>query len=303
MHRPVKMAFINTCNFVPDLENYLDANVNGLNAPLVIICQICRNRRLTISALAQSLIASEEGLNGCTGRLELMTILYSHGFEQTVVFPCGHVFGDRCVRERFHNRSDLTCPSCGFKMTYKRCDHAIAPAVIPVRYSSSVRDTFPLTIPEGGQEPRHCKECRWEAARAKLRYALDAECVICAMKASTGIPVDPKEHNAHRAQHVKFGVREAIAQVMELVQPEFITRESKTTRQMARDEKDTRDINAALLHATAMTELDDTIWCMAGTNRLTKEQVKRHAVGVQAMENWVLGLLMDSGNSNCRRMW
>jgi len=297
------MAFIGSCNFVPDLEAYLDANVNDLNTPLVIICKICRNRILTISALAQSLIASKEGLKECTGRLELMAMLYSHGFEQTVVLPCGHVFGDRCVRERFYNRSGLTCPSCGFKMAYKRCGHAIAAAVIPVRYGSSVRDTFPLTIPEGGEEPRHCKECRWEASQAKLRYALDTECVICAAKASAGIPVDPNEHSAHRAQHVNYGVREAIAQVMELVQPEFITRESKTTQQRARDEKDTRDVNTALLHATAMTELEGTIWYRAGMNQLTKEQTKRHAVDVQAMEDWVLGLLMDSGNSNCRRMW
>ncbi|KAI0390161.1 hypothetical protein F5Y17DRAFT_81525 [Xylariaceae sp. FL0594] len=297
------MTFIDTCNFVPELEGRLDTRVNESGAPLEIVCWICRTRRLSISALAQSLIEGEESTDGRGGRGALRALLYAHGFEQTLVLPCGHIFGDRCLREGYDSQGGPSCPSCGYKMAYKDCGHAIAPAVIPVRCSRSLRETFPLTIPEGGEEPRQCKECRWEAARAKLSFALDSKCVVCAAKASAGLPFDPEEHRRHRAHHVDHGVREAIAEVMQLIQPDFITRESGMAQEKTRKEKDVRDVNTALLVATAMTELEGTIWYEVGPHRLTKAQAIRRAADVQAIDICVLGWLMNSGNGECRRMW
>jgi hypothetical protein len=89
---------------------------------------------------------------------------------------------------------------------------------------------------------------------------------------------------------------------MMLVQPEFITRETETSVQKATEERDRRDVNAAILHATVLTELEDTIWRRTATKQLTKEQVRKHASGLKAVERCVLDLLMDAGKS-CRRMW
>ncbi|KAI1810893.1 hypothetical protein GGS20DRAFT_149443 [Poronia punctata] len=289
-----------TGNFIPELVSYLDADISDPEVPSIIICQICQSQRLTISPLARSLAVSEGGLRGCTEPRDLLQVLYAHGFERTVVFPCGHVFGDRCVRDIFVEQSGLACPSCGYKMAYRNCGHAIAPAVIPVQYADSIRHTFPLTIPEGGAEPVNCKECRWEVLRARLRYAFGTECAICARNDGA---VELKEHEAHRIRHIEFGIKEAISQIMMLAQPEFITRESTAAHEKAVEEKDVREVNAALLHAMVMTELESTIWQRAGTNQLTKEQARRHSLEVQAMESWILGLLMNPGDNNLRRMW
>ncbi|KAI3337249.1 hypothetical protein HD806DRAFT_32403 [Xylariaceae sp. AK1471] len=296
------MTTMQTSNFIPELDRYLDAKANGPDTALAVTCQVCRKRKLTISALAQSFMLIEERSTGCGEPLDQLVNLYVHGFEQTVVFPCGHVFGDRCVREKYVDQRELTCPSCEFQMTYTSYGHAIIPAIIPMRGIDSIRDTFPLTIPEGGQAPRHCKECRWKAIKAKIRYALNSECVIYVQKAGARVPQDPIEHDVHRIRHIKYGAKEVISRVMMLVQPEFITRETETSAQRAVEEGDRQNVNTAVLNAMVLTELEGTIWHRTATKQLTKEQVRRHALGLRVIESCIFGLLMDAGN-NCRRMW
>lgn len=155
-----------------------------------------------------TLILVEHLSTGSIERLNQLSNLYVHGLEQIVVFPCGHGFGDRCVREEYLEQRDLAC-SCGFRMAYTNCGYAIAPVMIPASCAGSIRDTFSFTIPEGGQTPSHCKECRWVTIQAKLRYALNPECVICARRARAGVALrleNPIEHDGHRRQHVTTGL-------------------------------------------------------------------------------------------------
>ncbi|KAI0871464.1 hypothetical protein GGS24DRAFT_509775 [Hypoxylon argillaceum] len=283
------MATAQSINCVRDLDPYLDAKVDDRDTILEFICQICRRRRLTISTLAKAVTLDEGHSTGLIEPLDQVTSLYVHGFEQTMVLPCGHVFGDRCIREKLLDRRDFACPSCGFQMAYISCGHAIAPAVIPLRIAGCIRDTFPLTMPE--------------AIQARLRYALNSECVICAQRARAGVqPGNSHEHDVHYTRHMKHGIRDVLGEIMMLVQPDFITRHTNESAQKTEEEEDRRQVNTALLEAIVLTELDDTIWKGTAMKKLTGKQVRRHAVGVRIVESHVLGLLADT-NKNCRRMW
>ncbi|KAI0458310.1 hypothetical protein F5B21DRAFT_500571 [Xylaria acuta] len=211
-----------------------------------------------MSALAK---AFNPGGSPPTGSVEApnqLSDLYVHGFERTVVFPCGHIFGDRCVREEYQEQRDLACPSCGFRMAYTDCGYAIAPAIISVSCAGSVRDTFPLTIPEEGESGRTTAE-------------------------------PPIEHDGHRRQHVNYGIKDMPSEIMMLVQPDFITRRTDGSAQKATEERDQRDVNTALLNTMVLTELEDTVWHRTATRQLAKEQMRRHSAGVGAVEYYLLG--------------
>ncbi|KAI1121126.1 hypothetical protein F5Y10DRAFT_272393 [Nemania abortiva] len=286
-------------NFICDIDRYLDAKVNDANTILEFICQICQWRRLTISALAKTFTLSDGQAIEPVEPLNQLVNLYAHGFEQTIILPCGHVFGDRCIRGHFLAQRDLACPACGFRMTY-RCGHAIPPAIIPIAGSSSIRDTFPLTIPEGGPIPSQCKQCRWEAIQARLRYALASKCVICAQKVRAGVPPkaeDSGEHDVHYARHLDCGIKKVLSEIMMLVQPDFITRVTKDSAQKTLEEGYRQQANTALLNTIVFTELGDTIWQGTAMKQLSEEQVARHDAGVREVEYHILGLLTDK---HCR---
>ncbi|KAI1828176.1 hypothetical protein F4861DRAFT_489020 [Xylaria intraflava] len=299
-----------TSNFIPELDSlYLDAD-KDTDTVVEVICRICGQARLTISGLARAWTTGGEHPMEYAERLVLnrSADLYAHGFERTVIFPCGHIFGDRCVREKLINqnnpRRNLTCPSCGFQMIYEKCGHAIVPALICASGSDSIRDSFPLTIPEGGQRPNYCKECRWRLIREKLGYTLNSVCVMCTQEPKMGIPEDPMKHGEHRRQHVQHGIRDGFRDIMMLVQPDFTTRETENSAQKAKGERDQRNAKIALLNVMALTELEETVWYRtATTERLREEQYRQHMAGVQAIEYCILSFLMGSGEKNSRRMW
>ncbi|KAI0440877.1 hypothetical protein F4803DRAFT_552683 [Xylaria telfairii] len=110
------------------------------------------------------------------------------------------------------------------------------------------------------------------------------------------------EHDRHRRQHVNYGIKGMLSEIMMLAQPDFITRRTEGSGQKTMEERDQRDVNTALLNAMVLTELEDTVWHCTATKSLAKEQAKGHIAGVRAIEYHLLGLLMRSGK-NCRRTW
>ncbi|KAI8625315.1 hypothetical protein F5Y19DRAFT_479824 [Xylariaceae sp. FL1651] len=264
------MTSLQTSNFLPDLVDYVDAQTDCPNAALDVLCQVCWCKKLDISTVARPFTLTDETFD----HLGHVANLYTRGFERTVVFPCGHLFGDRCIGEKLVEERNLACPSCKFQMVYTSCGHMIAPILIPVNGTDIIRDTFPLTIPEGGRAPHNCKECRWKDIQIKLRYALNSRCVICAQKTRAGVPQDTIEHVVHRTQHLEHGVKEVISQLMSLIQPDFLTRHTKTSAEKVAAEADRRVVNASLLNAMVQTELDGTIWY--GT--ATREGLAAHVV-------------------------
>ncbi|KAI0860947.1 hypothetical protein F4860DRAFT_503579 [Xylaria cubensis] len=289
--------------FISELDPYLDTEANDTDTVLEFICQICRKGKLAIPTLTEAFNVGSTPSIGSIEPLSQLSNLYVQGYERIVVFPCGHIVGDKCVRKEQREQRDLACPSCGFRMVYTNCGHAIAPAILPASCAGSVRDTFPLTIPEGGRTPSNCKECRWVAIQAKIRYALNSECVICTQRSRAGVQLEnPIEHDEHRSRHVNYGIRRVLDEIMMLVQPEFITRTTKDSVQKATEERDQRNVNTALLNAMALTEREDTVWHRTTTKQLTRQQARTHTAGVRAIQHHILGLLMHSGK-NCRRMW
>ncbi|KAI0115856.1 hypothetical protein GGR51DRAFT_555732 [Nemania sp. FL0031] len=277
-----------TTNFICELDQYLYTKVDDTDPALEFICQIWKQSA------------------GSAKPLDTLVDLYAHGFEQTVVLPCGHVFGDRCIREKFLGQKDVVCPSCGFQMTYVRCGHAIAPAIIPIIGSAgsrSIRDTFPLTIPEGGPPPAQCKECRWKAIKARLRYALALECVMCVQKSRPGVPFgleNAREHDSHYARHLNHGVKKVLSDIMMLVQPEFITRSTEESARKTMEEEDRRRADTALLNVVVLTELENCFWQCAAISNISEEQVRKHSAGVRAVEWNILGMLMGDDRKHCR---
>ncbi|GAW26326.1 putative phosphatidylethanolamine-binding protein [Rosellinia necatrix] len=301
------MKTMRRVNCITELELYLNANANGTNTDLEIICQVCEDKKLTISTRIHSTLVEKDTTIPVQPLDELVSLTV-HGFERTVIFPCGHFFGDRCVREKLLEEGGLTCPSCGFQMAYSNCGHAIVPAIIPASGAGCIRDTFPLTMPEGGPAPSHCKECRWRAIQGRLRYALSPDCVVCARMARAGVlsEDDSAEHDAHHTRHVQGGIKDALGEIMMLAHPDFITRDTKESARKAAGERDRRDAHGALLFAMVLTELEDTVWHRTPTRWLSEERERIHEAGVRHIECYLLRLVMDPGRDperNCRRMW
>ncbi|KAJ2989871.1 hypothetical protein NUW58_g3247 [Xylaria curta] len=113
---------------------------------------------------------------------------------------------------------------------------------------------------------------------------------------------DDNEHDEHRRRHIGEGIKETLSRIMMLVQPDFITRDTKESARKTAKERDRRDAETALLYAIVLTDLEDSIWRRTATRKLTTEQARRHAAGVHVIESHILGLLMDY-EKKCRRMW
>ncbi|KAI1803518.1 hypothetical protein F4811DRAFT_524422 [Daldinia bambusicola] len=190
-------------------------------------------------------------------------------------------------------------------MAYQGCSHAIPPALIPIDGNNSVRDTFPLTIPEGAKDPQGCMECRWRHIRSHMRYALADECIICRQRTLANVPLDAPGHRAHREQHVSSGLRQALDETVALIWPEFVTRETNTSLAKALAESERHQIHVSLLNAMVLSELDETIWYRTKAGRsthLSKDQLRRHAGGMESIEQTLLEWLMNSSREQ-RRMW
>ncbi|TAQ88731.1 hypothetical protein B7494_g2940 [Chlorociboria aeruginascens] len=76
--------------------------------------------------------------------------------ESPYKLACGHIFGQACI-ERWLLERKLTegelpnCPSCRFRLRYRRCGHIIAP--LPA-YDASTPSEITMD-----QRPRHCLKC------------------------------------------------------------------------------------------------------------------------------------------------
>ncbi|KAI0148463.1 hypothetical protein GGR57DRAFT_241484 [Xylariaceae sp. FL1272] len=297
------MSELQTSNDLADIEQYLDSQEAERDI-LDVTCQICQCKTLDISKAARPWTRTEWPLISWVDQVNHAARLQARNIERTVAFPCGHVFGDRCVSKMFvddRNKSPA-CPVCGYQMSYTGCGHAIAPALIPVNGTAPVRDLFALTVSEGGQPPRNCKQCRWKAIEKKLSYALSSECVICRQKLKTGFPTDPIEHDAHRTHHLEVGIKEALSRIMELLQPTFTTRKAELADQRAVEEEDRRAVNLSLLHAMVLTDLESTVWSRTPTNKISKLQQSKHDRGLESIQDCIIAWLAETFLT-ARRTW
>ncbi|KAI2612178.1 uncharacterized protein GGS25DRAFT_109341 [Hypoxylon fragiforme] len=297
-------------NYLPYLQHYLDDQSDPEEVILDVVCAICQESKLDISKSAREFASSEAPPIKHLERFGHLPHYGRHGLERTVALACGHVFGERCIGGLLAQAQDLICPSCGYKMAYRGCGHAIPPALIPVDGHEPVRDKFPLTMAEeGGSEPQNCAECRWKLIRSNIRYSLADECVACRHRPDLRNAADGTGHRAHRDLHMKFGLRQALDDTLRLVWPEVVTRETEWSAEMTAADTDRRQVHASLLNAMVLSEIDATIWyrTKAGSKgssgtTLTKEQQKTHAQGVAAIEQSLLGWLVNSSPA-FRRMW
>ncbi|KAK7756140.1 hypothetical protein SLS62_001732 [Diatrype stigma] len=299
------MATIQTSNYLPDIEGLLDSQGDEKAVGLEVLCACCQESTLDISRSARyasSSTGDDEELAGTEDPDAAHTCFpryQKRGIERTVALACGHVLGDRCTaRMLMEDAQCVVCPSCHYKMQYAACEHAIAPARVPVRGVEPVRDRFPLTIPEGGA-PTACKECRWRAVAAKLQLALSADCALCFRRQQAE---DEAEHRAHRAAHLERGVRDALAEVMRLVWPDFVTRATDAAARRAVEDADRRQATLSVLVAMALSELEGTIWCRTPARPLSAESSRRHHANVASIEVQVLGWLMEVRDDS-RRAW
>ncbi|XXG96844.1 hypothetical protein Hte_003135 [Hypoxylon texense] len=300
------MAKIQRSNYLPYIQHHLDTQNDEDCVVLDVECGICKEQKLDISWLAREVASSAVPPTKHLEAHRYLPTYIKHGLERTVALPCGHVFGDRCIRDLLSKRpGNLTCPSCGYSVTYQCCGHAIRPALIPIDGHELVRDGFPLTIAEGGEDPKNCLDCRWKLIKSNLQYALAHECIFCRQMSEAHMPIDIAGHRTHRGKHIESGIRQTLEDTVALIWPELVTRETTSSAAKALDESDRRQAHVSLLNAMVLSELEDTIWHrirVGKANQLTKEQLKKHARGVESIEESLLGWIMTS-TQELRRMW
>ncbi len=299
----IAMATIQTSNYLPDIQHLLDIQGDDGAVSLEVSCVCCGENRLDISQSAR--YASTAG-GPLQEHVEAHSSLPRHekfGIERTIAFPCGHVLGDRCVaRMMTRDAQCAVCPSCHYKMLYAPCGHPVAPALVPVDGNEPVRDRFPLTIPEGGPRPSACKECRWKAIATQLHFALAADCVLCRQKGEAGMPYSEADHEDHRARHLGSGVRDSLAEIMRLVWPDFVTRETDSSAERAEADADRRQATLSVLVVMVLSEMEDAVWCRTPAKKLSAEHLGRHYAGVSSIEKTLLGWLMEY-RGDSRRTW
>lgn len=300
------MATIQMSNYLPDIQGLLDSQGDENAVGLEVLCACCQESKLDISRSARYASSSTDDEPATTEDLDeahtYFPRYHKRGIERTVALACGHVLGDRCIARMLMEDSQcVVCPSCHYKMQYVPCEHPIAPALVPINGVEPVRDRFPLTIPEGGQ-PTACKECRWKTVAAKLQFALSADCAPCRQRAEAQVPHSEAEHRAHRAAHLAHGTRDALAEVMRLVWPDFVTRATDAAARRAVEDADRRQATLSVLVAMVLSELEDTIWCRTPAKTLSAESSGRHSANVTSIEVQVLGWLMEVRDDS-RRAW
>ncbi|CAJ2509720.1 Uu.00g056200.m01.CDS01 [Anthostomella pinea] len=160
-------------------------------------------------------------------------------------------------------------------------------------------------MPEGGEVPNHCKDCVWkEKIQPKLKYALNDRCPQCTQRGKAGVPQNPIGHDLHRTRHLEYNLDKALTEIMSLVQPEFITRETESSLEKTMADDECRQVNRSLLRVTILTGLENTIWRRAEKDNISEEQSKRHKAGVQSVEELLKQWLMPMDFRNtARRMW
>ncbi|KAI1099923.1 hypothetical protein F4804DRAFT_320381 [Jackrogersella minutella] len=299
------MAKVQRSNYLPYIQQHLDIQHEPDGAVLETVCGICQESKLDISRSAREFTTS---IDPPEEHFEAHPHIFNytrHGIERTVALACGHVFGDRCISDLLAHGTDFICPSCGFRMAYQGCGHTIRPALIPTAGDEPVRDEFPLTIAEGGTDPQNCMECRWKLIRSNIRYTLSDDCVICRQRSLARVPLDATAHRAHREEHISIGVRHALDDLVSLIWPEFITRDTDSSNLKAVVDDERRQVHVSLLNAMVLSELEETLWYRTKAGKgssLTKEQLRKHARGVASIEQSLLGWLMNSTRGH-RRMW
>ena len=113
---------------------------------VTVNCAICREGPLRIHGLdleqpTATLASADEGEHG-------------------LILPCGHIFGDKCVKEWRTLNADPTCPLCGFSLLFEGCEDEI-PGILAPFHRGAVKTAhrIPLTISEGGVVPGNCQKC------------------------------------------------------------------------------------------------------------------------------------------------
>lgn len=298
------MATVQTSNYLPDIQHLLDIQGDENAVALEVICAACQDNKLDISRSARYVpldldLAVPEFIDEAHTHIPRYEKL---GIERTVAFPCGHVLGDRCVARMLMQDSHCAiCPSCDYRMQYVPCGHPIAPALVPVAGNEPVRDRFPLTMPEGG-EASACKECRWRAAVSQLHFALAPDCAVCRHRAEAKMPCSETDHEAHRAEHLAFGVKDSLASIMKLIWPDFVTRETDASADKATADADRRQATLSVLIAMVLSELEDTVWYRTLTNPLSAKASGSHYATVSSIQYTLLGWLMEFRDDS-RRAW
>ena len=94
-----------------------------------------------------------------------------------MILPCGHLFGERCLKQHYVLTTRPRCPLCALDLQHPGCGHRIRPSITPAhgnRVGQVYLDPVPATRGEGGQLPQRCLRCSRDhliAEMARLRRA------------------------------------------------------------------------------------------------------------------------------------
>ncbi|XXG93829.1 hypothetical protein Hte_000078 [Hypoxylon texense] len=135
-------------------------DVKGNRIILDLTCQICGDLKLDVPPIVTPRRSGRSNRNT----------------EPFTVLPCGHFFGDYCLRRWFDIREEQDefppeCPYCRFPLIHELCGHTIKLTQFDPRFPRAGQT--PLTIPEGGIVTVECPNCAkrdLESAASRVIY-------------------------------------------------------------------------------------------------------------------------------------
>jgi len=126
--------------------NYVDnPRVTFLIDDVRIVCEICFESELVVSRPRSNIRD-----------------------ETPAIFPCGHVFGHKCISEWLESHS--TCPTCRLKLKHTKCGHVLQAS--PIHIYNILR--IPKTIPRGGWIGETCAQCWYRTKQVEAKRLYDA---------------------------------------------------------------------------------------------------------------------------------
>ncbi|KAF4951001.1 hypothetical protein FSARC_13039 [Fusarium sarcochroum] len=114
---------------------------------------------------------------------------HHHG---AVVLPCGHIFGQQCLRMALETNArgnlPLCCPSCRASVVHEKCGHSHAG--LPMPNSMSGLSSLPAITGKGGVISEQCNDCLFEETVSLFEQAAKVDHLLAVKRPnSVGVSV------------------------------------------------------------------------------------------------------------------
>ncbi|KAI1863911.1 uncharacterized protein JN550_009190 [Neoarthrinium moseri] len=242
------------CQVSPFVPAVLSALDNPAQQPVNVACTIC-HRILDISESVKHLVADFLAAGGQANSHS--TFYKDNDIEQAAVLICGHLIGYECYKQLYTIRRQMleddpgaecpdpaACPICRQVLRFTDCKCPIdVKGVLALTYPleknsydlmKGFNENVPLTLTEGAQLPRLCKQCGDGYLEGYELSVWGRRCFVCLHGTEIDIIHDnvaealTSNHTYFWRLYLDTAFPEQVREAATFVFPECVAREAQT---------------------------------------------------------------------------